>query len=168
MKKTTYALKILFILPFIFFLISCNPIENDTKSASMLIVQEITGQDMDGNTSNFLESDVLFEDTQAGTTTIHADAAKATITAKLLAPLSLTGASVYNSITIDRYVVSYFRTDGKNTEGVDIPYSFEGNLSVLVDVDSSIEFSFVIVRAAAKAEPPLVNLQSGNMMASRC
>jgi hypothetical protein len=53
------------------------------------------------------------------------------------------------------------RSDGKNTEGVDVPYSFEGYLSTLVEINKTSEISFVIVRAVSKAEPPLSNLAEG-------
>jgi hypothetical protein len=57
--------------------------------------------------------------------------------------------------------VTYSRSDGKNVEGVDVPYSFDGSISARVQVDTQTEVSFVVVRAVSKLEPPLVNLATG-------
>ncbi|MFC2141524.1 hypothetical protein ACFLR7_01140 [Acidobacteriota bacterium] len=161
MKKITFAIKLLAVIPLAFALVACNPIENETTSASMLIVNNLMGEDMEGNLANYLESDVLFEDPDEGITTIYADPAVASLTVRLLDPASLTGPSNLNSVTVDRYQVSYSRTDGRNTEGVDVPYAHEGSLSALISVDNSRDISFTVVRAAAKAEPPLVDLHTG-------
>ncbi len=161
MKKVKLTLTIIVILPFVLFLLSCNPIENESQSSSLLIVESLTGTDIEGNEVNLLESDVLKVDSSTGDTYITADIAKAILSAKLLQPDSLLGPSHHNNIMVTRYVVSYFRSDGKNTEGIDVPYSFEGSLSTLVEIDSSVTISFAIVRAVAKAEPPLVNLTEG-------
>jgi len=82
--------------------------------------------------------------------------------ATLLDPQPINPASEYNNIQLTRYTVSYFRSDGKNTEGVDVPYSFEGYLSTRLTVGVSTDISFVIVRAVAKIEPPLLLLGDGS------
>jgi len=161
MKKVKLTLTTIVILPFVLFLLSCNPIENESQSSSLLIVESLTGTDIEGNEVNFLQSDVLKVDSSTGDTYIMADIANAILSAKLLQPDSLLGPSHYNNIMVTRYVVSYFRSDGKNTEGVDVPYSFDASLSTLVEIDSSVKISFVILRDVAKAEPPLVNLTEG-------
>ena len=161
MKKANYLLKLLAILPAIYFFISCNAVENETNSSSILLVENIMGQDMEDNEANFLQSDVLYQDPTTEAETIHADIATATLQTKLLNPLSVTGPSQYNDIMLDRYVVTYFRSDGNNIEGVDVPYSFEGHLSVNIPVDSEVKITFVIVREVAKMEPPLVGLTEG-------
>ena len=158
MKKIKTLLTILTILPFILLSISCNPLSDDTRSASMLIVENIMGTDMEENEVNFLQSDVIFQEPdEVGT--IIADSAVVSFRGQLLDPASLTGPSHYNDITVTRYVVSYIRADGRNTEGVDVPYSFEGNMSVVVAMDSTESATFVIVREVAKLEPPLIGLQ---------
>jgi len=161
MKKTTITLKIMAILPLAFALIACNPIENETTSASMLIVDVIIGESLDGDQGNYLESDVLYEDEDKGITTIYADPAVATLRATLLDPNSITGPSQLNAITLERYQVSYSRSDGRNTEGIDVPYAHEGVLTALLDIGVARDVTFTIVRAAAKAEPPLVDLHVG-------
>jgi hypothetical protein len=76
----------------------------------------------------------------------------------------LTTSPVQN-VTLERYEVRYFRTDGRNTEGVDVPFRTTGPLSNLrfLAVDpgdvAEIEASITIVRHQAKLEPPLRNLK---------
>ena len=156
MNKTKMLFKASFLLAFSVVLISCNPFENETLSNSMLVVMSMTGKDIDGNWTNFLQSDVL-----TSTNSVTADLAKVTFKAQMLSPDPISGSSQYNNVMVTRYVVSYFRSDGKNTEGVDIPYSFEGYLSALIEIDNTEELAFVLVREVAKLELPLINLHEG-------
>jgi len=142
-------------------LLSCNPIEDETKSDSLLIVEKITATDLEGNEVNFLNSDVIKVNQDTGETYVTADAAKATLRATLLDPAPLMGASTYNDILVTRYVVTYTRSDGKNTPGVDVPYPIEGSLSALVRIDQTTDVSIIVVRETAKLEPPLRNLAIG-------
>jgi hypothetical protein len=64
-----------------------------------------------------------------------------------------------NAITITRYRVTYRRSDGRNTPGVDVPYAFDGAFSATVRPGSTVEFPFVIVRVQAKLESPLLRLR---------
>jgi len=65
-----------------------------------------------------------------------------------------------NYITINRYRVEYFRADGRNTPGVDIPYPFDGAVTLTVSGPGS-GTTFTIVRNQAKAEAPLAALVGG-------
>lgn len=65
-----------------------------------------------------------------------------------------------NFITVNRYRVTFSRTDGRNTAGVDVPHPFEGAFTVTVSEESG-DASFTLVRLAAKAEPPLLALRGG-------
>jgi hypothetical protein len=141
-------------------LTSCNAVENKSQSASLLIVESLTGLDIDGAEGFFLQSDVLIVDPVTGTTSVRADSAKATFRATTLDLAPLLGTSQYNDIQITRFVVTYIRADGRNIEGVDVPYSFEGSLSILVRIGISVPVSFIIVREVAKQEPPLFNLRA--------
>ncbi len=153
MKNTTKILSIVVIVSAILLFTSCNPIENHSKSASILTVENIQGTDISGQAANYLQSDVLLNNN-----TVTADTAAATLSAATLDPDPLLGTSQYSDILVTRYMVSYSRTDGKNVPGVDVPYPFEGSLSVLVKSGSSATFSLVVVREVAKLEPPLVAL----------
>lgn len=161
MKIAKSPLKIATIVPLLLLLYSCNPIENESKSSSLLIVENVTGTDLEGNEANFLQSDVEKVDSATGQRYVTADIAKAKLKAVLLSPVSVFGPSAYNDILVTRYVVSYTRTDGKNQPGVDVPYPFEGSLSALIKIDSTSEISFIIVREVSKLEPPLINLAQG-------
>lgn len=154
-------LKILAIIPALFLMFSCNPIENDSRSDSVLLILKISGTDIEDNEVDFLQSDVVSIDTNTGAEVVAADAAKVTFTVQPLDPMPLLGTSHYNDILVERYVVRYSRTDGKNNEGIDVPYSFEGAVTARVQVDTQTDVSFVVVRAVSKLEPPLVNLAKG-------
>jgi hypothetical protein len=68
--------------------------------------------------------------------------------------------SVPSAVLLQSYQVSYSRTDGRGTQGVDVPYTITGNLSAAVDVaDSGTSEIFVeVVRHQAKRDPPLNNI----------
>lgn len=158
MKKAKNALKITVILMGLFFLFSCNPIADESKSDSILLVVSVTGLDLEQNEVEYLQSDVISYSADSQQYYVTADAAKVTLTAKLLNPSTTVEASLYNSIQVTRYTVQYIRSDGKSVEGVDVPYSFEGAISANIEIDASVEASFIVVREVAKQESPLVDL----------
>ena len=71
---------------------------------------------------------------------------------------SPTAPSQLNTITLNRYRVTYRRADGRNTPGVDVPHPFDAAATVTVPTTGSITFGFEVVRVQAKLEPPLANL----------
>jgi hypothetical protein len=154
-----HALKAAAVLSAAIFLVACNPVENKSQSASLLTVTRIRSTDALGNEVGFLQSDVLYVDPLTGAQSWRADAATATLSASTLEPDPRLGTSEYYDIQVTRYVVTYIRSDGMNREGVDVPYSFEAGLSILVSVGQPTDISFVIVREVAKQEPPLVGLR---------
>ncbi len=156
MKKTKFALQTTVLFIVAIFLFSCNPIEDTTRSNSLLIVVKITGYDFEGSSADYLQSDVLEE--AGGSAYVTADSAVATLRAELLNPNTDAESSLYNAIFVTRYVVTYTRTDGRNTPGVDVPYSFEGAMQSWVQIGQEEETGFIIVREVAKAEPPLLDL----------
>ncbi len=134
-------------------LISCNPVENDSRSASLLIVQSILGQDSEGANANFLQSDVVLANGS-----VRADSITATLRVDTVDPDPVLGTSQFNDVVLTRYLVSFTRTDGKGVPGQDVPYPFEGSLSTVITVGASTSLSLVLVREVAKLEPPLVEL----------
>ena len=66
-------------------------------------------------------------------------------------------------ITIDRYHVRFFRADGRNTQGVDVPYEFDGAFTATVRANS-VQSAFVVVRHDAKREAPLAILGSNRLI----
>jgi hypothetical protein len=67
-------------------------------------------------------------------------------------------------VRLESYQVQYFRSDGRNVEGLDVPYRTTGALGSIrfhtpTDTDEiELETFIPIVRETAKLEPPLVNL----------
>lgn len=69
-----------------------------------------------------------------------------------------------NWITVDRYHVAYVRSDGHNTQGVDVPYAFDGAFTVTVSGPTSA--GFTLVRNQAKQEAPLQTLTTNGLLIS--
>jgi hypothetical protein len=68
----------------------------------------------------------------------------------------------FNDVIIERFQVQYVRSDGRNVEGVDVPYRISGDITQLVPAGGTGTVAFVVVRHAAKEEAPLVNLAVGD------
>lgn len=60
-------------------------------------------------------------------------------------------------ITVNRYHVRFIRADGRNTPGVDVPYPFDGAITVTVSTGET-QAGFTLVRDQAKQEAPLAAL----------
>ena len=67
--------------------------------------------------------------------------------------------SPVNFITLRGYRVTFSRTDGRNVQGVDVPYAFDGVITATISGTTSV--SLVLVRAQAKLENPLRSLVGG-------
>jgi hypothetical protein len=155
------------------FSISCGDVVRDGQSPAYLIINSITAASgaRPGVFGNVLASDVvtIVERTVAGTVTqiptVFEDPAQAIVTPALKDIGSVIGATTptsNNQITITRYRVTYRRADGRNTPGVDVPYGFDGAVTVTTPVPAgSVAFGFTLVRVQAKEEPPLRNLRGG-------
>ena len=80
---------------------------------------------------------------------------------------TVTSTSPLEHTYLDRYEVRFFRSDGRNTEGVDVPFRITGPLGNLrfhtpTDVgELQQDVTITLVRHQAKLEPPLRNL-AGN------
>jgi hypothetical protein len=144
----------------------CSSLLNNSTTSSYLIINSLeasTGREPD-KLSGSLGSDVLtYVKKDDGTgkqvlvPTIFAD----NLTATLSLAMKDTGTadtpnapSTTNFITITRYHVQYVRSDGRNTEGVDVPFQFDGALTVTVGSDP-VKASMTLVRVQAKTEAPL-------------
>lgn len=113
-----------------------------------LVVTSISSTNGSGvSSSGSLRSDVR---------PVFNDVASVTIRADLKNPTAPSAA--INSVTLTRYRVVFRRTDGRNTPGVDVPYGFDGALSVGILAGGSATATFDVVRQSAKLEPPLANL----------
>jgi hypothetical protein len=72
----------------------------------------------------------------------------------------VTATGFRHDFTVERYEVRYFRSDGRNTEGVDVPYRISGNVAQEVIEEQAATLNLEVVRRQAKLEPPLVNLRN--------
>jgi hypothetical protein len=105
-----------------------------------------------GEESSFLLSDVSTDDgavfNDSVEISLRADAKNTTLPTTSL-----------NDVTMTRYRVVYRRSDGRNNQGSDVPYSFEGGLSTTVPAGNTGAVVFNLVRHQAKLEPPLRNMR---------
>ena len=125
--------------------VSCGDMAREGQASSYLIItslQAASGAEPD-ELGGVLNSDV---------TPIFNDVGEVEFLLAMKDP-TVTGPTSANFITIDRYRVSYFRTDGHNIEGVDVPYAFDSAFTGTVS--ASAAFGFTIVRHQAKGEAPL-------------
>jgi hypothetical protein len=148
---------------------ACGDAARTGRSSAMLIINSIevaSGADPT-KTGSVLNSDVetLVSSTVNGQTvqvpTVFNDPATVTLRVELKNPLNPTAPGAINDVTITRYHVDYRRSDGRNTQGVDVPYSFDGAFTVTVPQGGTATGGFDIVRHQAKQEPPLRNMRGG-------
>jgi hypothetical protein len=151
---------------------SCGDVVRNGKSPSYLVIDSlagIRGASTIGTPASTLISDVITNVTSpapctqtAPCPTIFGDSGQAIMHIALKDPGTATTPSTpsqVNSITIDRYRVDYIRADGRNTPGVDVPYGFDGAVTVTV-ANTTTTFGFALVRVVAKEEAPLVQLKN--------
>jgi hypothetical protein len=137
----------------------CTQVQTTGQSPSFLIIDAMRGSSGASPTqfSGFLESDVV---TNGG---VFEDAGQVAFRLAMKdpgTPSSPTTPSSTNFITVNRYRVEFVRSDGRNTPGVDVPFPFDGGLTVTVGA-SGATGSLVLVRAQAKLEAPLRALATG-------
>jgi len=69
-----------------------------------------------------------------------------------------TAASVQD-VRLTRYEVSYRRSDGRGVQGLDVPYTISGNMTITVTAGGDVTtFPIDLVRHQAKLLPPLSNI----------
>jgi hypothetical protein len=151
---------------------SCGDVVRNGKSPSYLVIDSlagIRGASTLGTPTSTLISDVITNVSTpppctqtAPCPTIFGDPGQAIMHIALKNPGTAATPTVpgpVNVITIDRYHVDYIRADGRNTPGVDVPYGFDGAITVTV-TDATTTFGFALVRVVAKEEGPLVQLKN--------
>src|SRR5436190_19073779 len=154
---------------------SCGNVVRSSRTPALLVVNSLSatrGQAQGGTAAASLASDVLTLVTTGGVCTtlnpcptVFTDNGTITLS---LAPKDINiGLTSNNQVTVNRIHISYRRTDGRNTEGVDVPFSFDTASTATVAVGGSTAVSFTIVRIQAKQESPLVELvNSGNFVST--
>jgi hypothetical protein len=102
--------------------------------------------------------------TQVFVPTVYEDLARVTFRLGMKDPGSTespTTPSSANFITVTRYRVDYIRADGRNTPGVDVPFGFDGAVTLTVG-GATATAAMTLVRIQAKNEAPLKALVGGN------
>ena len=69
-----------------------------------------------------------------------------------------------SSVQIESYEVRYTRSDGRGTEGIDVPYRITGNLALMVAAGAEATFPLEVVRRQAKLDPPLTNISQTTIL----
>lgn len=77
-------------------------------------------------------------------------------------PIGSAGPS--SAVQLESYEVRYTRSDGRGTEGVDVPYRVTGNLARIVGVGANATFPLEVVRRQAKLDPPLTNISQTTIL----
>jgi hypothetical protein len=130
---------------------SCSEAIRTGQSPAYLVMTSLTanagGQGVGGSS---LSSDVI--STVNGTPTIVGDTGSASFQLVMKDPQA-GGPSDINAITITQYHVQYTRSDGRNVQGVDVPWAFDGVVTQTISGTGSV--GFTLVRNQAKAEAPL-------------
>ena len=149
----------------------CGQQNTEGRSPSYLVIESLQAASGAKPTtfSGTLDSDVvtLVSTTVGGqdvyAPTIYEDIGQAKLRMALKdvgSATSVTAPTATNLITVTRYHVDFKRSDGRNTQGVDVPYSFDGAATGTFGTDGGL-LSFALVRAQAKLEAPLKALQGG-------
>jgi hypothetical protein len=147
---------------------SCGDMVRQGQASSYLIINALEAAS-GAESSQFgavLSSDVVT--VVDGAPTIFEDAGRVVLALAMKdagTPDNPTSPSTNNYITVNRYRVRYIRADGRNTEGVDVPYAFDGAITGTVSGTST--FGFTLVRLQAKLEAPLAALAvNGNTIST--
>jgi hypothetical protein len=120
------------------------------------VIMRITALAGDPGSEDQDPGDVLFSDTCCG---IINDNILITLDSVLKNPNN-PNVNAFSDITLERYEIRYLRSDGRNVEGVDVPFHITGPVSSrLLEVNGETEVAVVGVRHQAKLEPPLKNLE---------
>jgi hypothetical protein len=174
MKTIRIATRILTVGTLVAATTSCGDVVRSTKAPTILVVDSLVaarGAATPGSGNSNLISDVLTLVTSGGVCTltnpcptVFSDTGTMTLS---LTPKDIGVALTSNNqVTINRVHVSYRRTDGRNTEGVDVPFSFDTATTVNVPISGTVDVGFIIVRNQAKSESPLAELVNNGQLIS--
>jgi hypothetical protein len=145
---------------------SCGSVVRSGSSPMFLVINSLGGAPGGppvGQLSGTLLSDVI---SSATPPTILPDTGQVVLSASLkdigsgTTPVTPT---TNNQITITRYHVAYVRSDGRNTEGVDVPYAFDGAVTgTITTQNNTLQMTFELVQTIAKQQSPLVQLETSS------
>jgi hypothetical protein len=116
----------------------------DSQASVLLIVRSIE----DGAP---VLSDIISEEN----TIVNCDVV---VEAEVVAKNPGTAPTRRDTVTLSSYRVKYTRSDGRDVQGLDVPYEISGPLTQSIDSAGSATFPVTAVRHQAKIEAPLKNV----------
>jgi len=132
--------------------VSCGDMVTQGRSPSYLIMDSLTAAA--GSAKSLTYTGVLRSDVQTRGGVFEDNGRVALRLA--MKDVTATSPTSTNAITVTRFRVVFRRADGRNTPGVDVPYPFDGGMTITVGGSTAVEGDFSIVRAQAKLEAPLI------------
>jgi hypothetical protein len=146
---------------------SCGDLTRQGQSPAFLILNNFAAASgaAPGEFGGTLASDVIT--VVKGIATKFNDLGRVEFQLGLKDPGPATGPTIpsqNNFITITQYHVRYIRSDGRNAEGVDVPFAFDGAFTTTVS--DTTQVAFTLVRVQAKDEAPLRALGSNGAVLS--
>lgn len=141
----------------------CGEFVRQDRSPVTVVIDRLEGAT--GGVDTF--GNTLFSDVQTvvdGVETIFGDSGR--VTMRIIMKDIVTTPSGINAVTINRYHVTYRRTDGRNTPGVDVPYPFDSAVTFTVAPGAQSSAPFLLVRYQAKNEAPLAALVRSSIQIS--
>ena len=144
----------------------CGDLVRQDRSPVSLVIEALSGASgAGGSTGTFsgtLQSDVVtvVDDRP----TIFSDSGQVTL--RFIMKDILTTPSAMNAVTINRYRVTFRRSDGRNTPGVDVPFPFDSAVTFTIAPGGVVTQPFELIRHVAKMEAPLAALQSSPVVIS--
>ena len=145
--------------------VSCGEVVRQDRAPVLVVVDTIeaaSGADP-GNMGGFLLSDVqTLVEQQVGGETVRVPVVfndVGHVTMRIIPKDAGNGAvslapSPWNNVTINRYHIEFIRADGRNTQGVDVPFPVDGAVTATLG-STPVTVPFEMVRHQQKLEQPL-------------
>ena len=143
----------------------CGDIARQDRSPVMLVIEFLGGSSGAEDSSTFsgtFQSDVVT--VVDGANVVYSDNGQ--VRMRFTMKDVLTTPSALNAVTINRYRVTFRRSDGRNTPGLDVPYPFDSATTFTIAPGGVVTQSFELIRHVAKGEAPLMALRQSPVVIS--
>jgi hypothetical protein len=169
-----YTLRLVGLAAIVAASVSCGDVVRQGSSPVYLVIDSLLG--IHGGTSVGTGSSTLISDVITNVTTplpcapatpcptVFGDSGSVVLRAPLkdIGATATLAPTTNNEVTITGFHVDYVRADGRNTQGVDVPYSFDGGATGTIPAGGTLTLGFELVRNVAKQESPLVQLKTSS------
>jgi hypothetical protein len=139
---------------------ACGDLAMRDRSSAIVIIDALQAASGAEDTPTFtgtLQSDVVT--VVNNVSTVFADSGR--VTMRVIGKDPTDVLNLGSSITFNRYLVTFRRSDGRNTPGIDVPFPFDSAVTFTVAPgSSSTTASFELIRHTAKLEAPLLGLRN--------